>query len=122
MASLPEIQQLGDLDLRQHAARRVADLSPADQQQPIVPEASASQGEAAAPAAPAAAAPVQATQPPARPTSSRSGRIQAALARRGFYSGPVSGRMDGRTREAIGDPSSGVLTQIQIAKLLNLGQ
>ncbi|KGM30573.1 peptidoglycan-binding domain-containing protein, partial [Inquilinus limosus] len=112
------------------AAPQVADIGPADQQQPIVPETSAPHGEAAQtpPAAPAAAAPVQATQPPARPTDSRTGRIQAALARRGFYAGSPSGRMDGRTREAIrafqasiGDPSSGVLTQIQIAKLLNLG-
>ncbi|MBW8725500.1 MAG: caspase family protein [Inquilinus limosus] len=113
------------------AAPQVADIGPADQQQPVVPEAPAPSGEVAPPppAAPAVAAPVQATQPPARPTSSRSGRIQAALARRGFYSGTVSGRMDSRTREAIrafqaslGDPSSGVLTQIQIAKLLNIGQ
>lgn len=112
------------------ATPQIADLGPADQQQPVVPEAPAPSSEAApAPAAPAVAAPVQATQPSARPTSSRSGRIQAALARRGFYSGAVSGRMDSRTREAIrafqaslGDPSSGVLTQIQIAKLLNIGQ
>lgn len=113
------------------ATPQIADIGPADQQQPVVPEAPAPGSEAAPPppAAPAVAAPVQATQPPARPTSSRSGRIQAALARRGFYSGAVSGRMDGRTREAIrafqaslGDPSSGVLTQIQIAKLLNIGQ
>lgn len=73
-------------------------------------------------------APARAT-PPSRPEDTRTGRIQAALARRGFYSGVVNGRSNGRTRDAIrafqnsiGDPPSGVLTQIQIAKLLNLGR
>jgi hypothetical protein len=109
------------------APPQVADISGADRQEPVVPEAPPPNGQAA-PQAATPAPSAHATQP-ARPTDSRTGRIQAALARRGFYSGAVTGRSDSRTREAIrafqtslGDSPNGVLTQIQIAKLLNLGR
>jgi len=57
----------------------------------------------------------------------RTGRIQVALARRGLYGGQVNGVADAGTTEAVrafqralGDPPNGVLTQIQIVKLLNV--
>jgi hypothetical protein len=109
------------------SAPQVADVSGLERQGPVVPDAAAPEAGAIPPAEPTTPA-VRAT-PPARPADTRTGRIQAALARRGFYSGAVTGRSDGRTREAIrafqssiGDAPSGVLTQIQIAKLLNLGR
>jgi peptidoglycan hydrolase-like protein with peptidoglycan-binding domain len=53
-------------------------------------------------------------------------RLQAALARRGFYRGPLDGLASPRTIQAIRgyqlslrDPPSGVLTQIEIVRLLN---
>ncbi|MBB3454591.1 hypothetical protein FHT86_002890 [Rhizobium sp. BK313] len=76
---------------------------------------------------PEAAAPrVTTTQRATRPDRKAS-RIQTALADAGFYKGPINGRLDARTKHAIrlfqrriGDAPSGVLTQIQIAKLLNI--
>ena len=77
---------------------------------------------------PAAAPPVTTVQRATRPDQKAS-RIQTALARGGFYAGPINGRLDARTKHAIrafqrriGDAPSGVLTQIQIAKLLNIGR
>jgi hypothetical protein len=74
----------------------------------------------------AAVPPVPTTQRATRPDQKAS-RIQAALTRGGFYGGPINGRLDARTKHAIrafqrriGDAPSGVLTQIQIAKLLNI--
>ena len=75
---------------------------------------------------PEAVPPAPAVQRATRPDRKTS-RIQAALARGGFYRGPINGRLDTRTKHAIrafqkriGDAPSGVLTQIQIAKLLNI--
>ncbi|HMG51536.1 MAG TPA: peptidoglycan-binding protein [Inquilinus sp.] len=94
--------------------------------------AAADQPTPPAPTPDAAAAPAVATPaavPPTPRADARTSRIQAALARRGFYAGAPSGRMDSRTKDAIrafqttlGDRPTGVLTQIEIAKLLNIGQ
>jgi hypothetical protein len=53
-------------------------------------------------------------------------RLQAALTRRGFYRGPLDGRASLVTLQAIRgyqaslrDPATGVLTQIEIVRLLN---
>jgi hypothetical protein len=83
----------------------------------------------------ASGAPVPAypTSQPAAPNRSTSGfsdsrtsRIQQALARRGFYRGPVDGIASSRTTSAVrrfqaslGDPPTGGLTQMQVIKLLN---
>jgi Putative peptidoglycan binding domain len=78
-----------------------------------------------------------ASQPPPRPAppshipqahaDSRTSRIQEALARRGFYHGPVDGVSTPRTVSAIrafqvslGDSPTGGLTQIEVVKLLNV--
>lgn len=110
------------------ATPQAANIAGAEQQGQAEPDAAAPKaGAPPAPQASPAAPTIQATQQ-TRPSDSRIGRIQAALARRGFYSGGVTGRSDGRTRDAIrafqnslGDAPNGVLTQIQIVKLLNLG-
>jgi hypothetical protein len=53
-------------------------------------------------------------------------RLQAALTRHGFYSGPLDGVADARTVQAIlsyqisvGDPPTGTLTQTEIIRMLN---
>lgn len=53
-------------------------------------------------------------------------RLQAALTRHGFYSGPLDGVADSRTVQAIlsyqisvGDPPTGTLTQTEIIRMLN---
>jgi hypothetical protein len=56
----------------------------------------------------------------------RTRRLQVALARRGFYRGPLNGVASLRTAQAIrayqvalGDAPSGALTQTEIVRLLN---
>ncbi|MEA2769204.1 MAG: hypothetical protein QOD93_2166 [Acetobacteraceae bacterium] len=56
----------------------------------------------------------------------RTRRLQVALARRGFYRGPLDGLATVRTAQAIhafqaalGDPPNGTLTQTEIVRLLN---
>ncbi|NLS07997.1 hypothetical protein HGP14_32795 [Rhizobium sp. P32RR-XVIII] len=77
----------------------------------------------------AAVVPLVTTAQRASRPDQKASRIQAALARGGFYGGPINGRLDARTKHAIrafqrriGDAPSGVLTRIQIAKLLNIGR
>jgi hypothetical protein len=72
--------------------------------------------------------PASPPKPIARSKDSRMGRIQAALAHRGYYAGSVTGALDGRTRRAIqtfqaslGDAPSGQLTRLEIVELLNAG-
>ncbi|MDR6291643.1 peptidoglycan-binding protein [Inquilinus sp. 2KB_12] len=97
----------------------------ADQPTPPAPATSG----VGAPTPPDAAVATPAAVPPTPRADARTSRIQTALARRGFYAGAPSGRMDSRTKDAIrafqttlGDRPTGVLTQIEIAKLLNIGQ
>jgi peptidoglycan hydrolase-like protein with peptidoglycan-binding domain len=73
-----------------------------------------------------AAVPEQEAPPPEARADDRIWRLQAALARRGFYRGPLDGLASPRTVQAIRgyqlslrDPPSGVLTQIEIVRLLN---
>jgi peptidoglycan hydrolase-like protein with peptidoglycan-binding domain len=72
------------------------------------------------------AVPPNHTTPAAARVDSRTSRIQEALARRGFYHGPVDGVSSGRTASAIrafqtslGDSPTGGLTQLEVVKLLN---
>jgi hypothetical protein len=118
--------------------------APPPQLAAVPPAAPGGKGEAApgAPppspdAAPAAPEGTDATQPAKsaadgkaarqRPGSEeRIRRLQAALTRHGFYSGPLDGIQDARTVQAvfsyqisIGDPATGTLTQNEIIRLLN---
>jgi hypothetical protein len=120
-----------------------ATLSPAASQQgTVLPGAPADKDEAAE-AAPPASPP--AVQPPEGPQTAKNApdaktartkpageerlrRLQAALTRHGFYSGPLDGIADARTVQAIlsyqisvGDPPTGTLTQTEIIRMLNNG-
>jgi hypothetical protein len=117
-----------------------ATVAAAIQQGTVLPGAPADKDEAADAAPPGAPA----IQPPGTPQvktppdaktartkpagEDRIRRLQAALARHGFYHGPLDGVADSRTVQAIlayqisiGDPPSGTLTQTEIIRMLNNG-
>lgn len=59
-------------------------------------------------------------------SKARTARIEAALARRGVYAGPIDGKHSQAVAEAVrsfqqqlGDPATGTLTAVQIIRLLN---
>ena len=112
------------------------------QQGTVLPDAPADKdeaAEAAPPASPLAVPPPEGPQTAknapdgktarTRPTGEeRLRRLQAALTRHGFYSGPLDGIADARTVQAIlsyqisvGDPPTGTLTQTEIIRMLNNG-